>query len=109
MIAKCPELHLTPKAVVGFPTGKALKSVPLTVVVKCDIDCDALVRLSRQPRNSTTLETRVHLQAGVLTRVQLPPRRIAHAVYRFSIRLTAPVNVGPPKVVVGRPVAIPPG
>ena len=109
VIAKCPDLHLTPKAVVGFPTGKALKSVPLAVVVKCDIDCTALVRLSRQPRNSTTLETRAHLQAGVLARVQLPARKIAAAVYRFSVRLTAPVNVGPPKVAVGRPVTIPSG
>jgi hypothetical protein len=109
VITHCPDLKLTPKAVVGFPTGRALASRPFVVKVKCDIDCDALVRLSRQPANSTTLQTRAHVLAGELTRIQLPPRKIAGAVYRFSIRLTAPVNVGPPKVVVGKPVVIPTG
>ena len=109
VIARCPGLQLTPKAVVGFPTGKRLSQRPLSVVVKCDIDCNALVRLSLQPANSTTLETRAHLLAGELAHVALPPRKIAGGVYRFSIRLTAPVNVGPPKVVVGKPVTIPAG
>jgi hypothetical protein len=109
VITRCPGLALTPKAVVGFPTGRKLAQRPLTVVVKCDIDCDAVVKLSRQPRNSTTLSARAHLLAGELTRVQLPTRRIAGATYRFSVRLTAPVNTGPPKVVVGKPVQIPTG
>jgi hypothetical protein len=109
VIAKCPGLELTPKAIIGFPTGKALRSQPFKVLIKCDIDCDALVRLSRQPRNSTTLQARAHLQAGELVRVALPTRKIAAAVYRFSVRLTAPVNTGPPKVAVGRPVSIPAG
>jgi hypothetical protein len=109
VIAKCPGLQLTPKALVGFPTGKALATRPLKVLVRCDIDCNALVRLSLQPQNSTTLETRAHLQAGVVTRLALPQRKIAGGTYRFSVRLLAPVNVGPPKVVLGRPVSIPSG
>ena len=109
VIAKCPGMQLTPKAVTGFPVGRALNALPLTVAVKCDIDCNALVRLSKQPRNSVTLQARASLQAGVYTRIALPARRIAPGLYRFSVRLTAPVNVGPPKVVVGRPVQIPTG
>jgi hypothetical protein len=109
VIAKCPGLQLTPKALVGFPTGKALATRPLTVLLRCDIDCDALVRLSLQPQNSTTLETRAHLQAGVVTRIALPQRKIRGGTYRFSVRLLAPVNVGPAKLVVGKPVAIPSG
>jgi hypothetical protein len=109
VITRCPGLALTPKAVIGFPTGKKLVQRPLSVVVKCDIDCDALVKLSRQPANSTTLSTRAHLLAGNLTRIQLPARKIAGATYRFSVRLTAPINTGPPKVVVGKPVQIPTG
>jgi hypothetical protein len=109
VITRCPGLELTPRAVVGFPTGRALASRPLTVRIKCDIDCDAIVRLSRQPANSTTLQTRAHLLAGELTKIALPPRKIAGATYRFSVRLTAPVNTGPTKIVVGRPVQIPTG
>src|SRR5262249_12288850 len=109
VITRCPGLARTPKAVVGFPTGKKLAQRPLTVVVKCDIDCDAVVKLSRQPANSTTLSARAHLLAGELTRIQLPARKIAGATYRFSVRLTAPINTGPPKVVVGKPVQIPTG
>jgi hypothetical protein len=109
VITRCPGLQLTPKALVGFPTGKKLAARPLTIVVRCDIDCDAVVKLSRQPANSTTLSARAHLQAGQLARIQLPTRKIAGATYRFSARLTAPINTGPPKVVVGRPVQIPTG
>lgn len=109
VIARCPGLQLTPKALIGFPTGKRLAARPFTVVVRCDIDCDALVKLSRQPRNSTTLSARAHLLAGELTRIQLPKRRILGGTYRFSATLTAPVNTGPPKAVVGKPVQIPTG
>jgi len=109
VITRCPGLSLTPKALVGFPTGKKLAQRPFTVVVKCDIDCDALVRLSRQPANSTTLQARAHALAGQLTKIDLPSRKILGGTYRFSVRLTAPVNTGPPKVVVGRPVQIPTG
>ncbi len=109
VITRCPGLQLTPKALVGFPTGKKLAVRPFSVVVRCDIDCDAVAKLSRQPANSTTLSARAHLQAGELTRIQLPSRKILGGTYRFSVRLTAPVNTGPPKVVVGKPVQIPTG
>jgi hypothetical protein len=109
VITLCPGLQLTPKAILGFPTGRALASRPFRVKVKCDIDCDAVVKLSRQPANSTTLETRAHVLAGNLTNITLPKRKILGGTYRFSIKLTAPVNVGPAKMVVGKPVAIPTG
>jgi len=109
VITRCPGLQLTPKALVGFPTGKKLAARPFSVVVRCDIDCDAVARLSRQPANSTTLSARAHLLAGDLARIQLPSRKILGGTYRFSVRLTAPVNPGPPKVVVGKPVQIPTG
>jgi hypothetical protein len=109
VITRCPGLQLTPKALVGFPTGKKLAARPFSVVVRCDIDCDAVAKLSRQPANSTTLSARAHLQAGELARIQLPSRKILGGTYRFSVRLTAPVNTGPPKVVVGKLVQIPTG
>src|SRR5581483_8394358 len=79
VIARCAGLQLTPRAVVGFPTGRALSGTPYKVTVKGDIDFNALVRLSRQPQNSTTLETRAHLLAGDVARIALPNRRIAPA------------------------------
>jgi hypothetical protein len=109
VITRCPGLELTPKALVGFPTGRKLAQRPFVVKVRCDIDCDAVVKLSRQPRNSTTLSARAQLLAGELVKIQLPQRRILGGTYRFSVRLTAPVNTGPPKVVVGKPVQIPTG
>jgi hypothetical protein len=110
VIIRCPGLQLTPKAIVGFPTGKALASRPFVVKVKCDIDCDAVVKLSRQPANSTTLQTRAHVLAGELTKIALPKRKILGGTYRFSIQLKAPVNPAPtPKIVVGKPVQIPTG
>ena len=44
-----------------------------------------------------------------MTRIALPQRKIRGGTYRFSVRLLAPVNVGPAKLVVGKPVAIPSG
>jgi len=109
VITLCPGLQLTPKALVGFPTGRKLASRPFTVIVRCDIDCNAVVWLKRQPADSITLEARAHLQAGQLATIALPKRKIFGGTFRFSIQLKAPVNVGPPKVVVGKPVQIPTG
>jgi hypothetical protein len=39
-IARCPGLQLTPSASVVYPSGSALAKVPLTVRLRCDIDCN---------------------------------------------------------------------
>jgi hypothetical protein len=107
VIARCPGLQLTPRARIAYPAGKSLKAVPLKLKVTCDIDCNVYARLAKMPQNSTTLAVSVHLAAGVTTRVIFPARRVRPGPYRFTVRLTAPVNAGPPAQLQSDPLIIP--
>ncbi len=108
VIARCPGMHLTPTGSAAYPTGRALSSVPLRLTVTCDIDCNVYARLAKLPKGSTTLAVRKQVKAGVPTRVTFPARRVAPGPYRFTVRLTAPVNVGPPAQLQSDPFVIPP-
>ncbi len=107
VIAKCQGLEITPTATVSYPRGAALRKLPLTLKVRCDVDCNYLARLEKLPAHSTTLAVSGKAQAGVLTTIALPKRRVAPGRYRFTLRLTAPVNVGPPARLASPPVSIP--
>jgi len=107
VIARCPGLALTPRAKVSFPRGQALRSLPLRVVLTCDIDCNYRLRLEKLPRGSTTLAVSGRAHAETPTVVALPPRRLARGPYRFTLRLTAPVNTGPPASLRSAPFALP--
>ena len=106
IITRCPGLALTPQAKITYPTGLALSRVPLTLTVTCDIDCNYYVRLVRLPRKSTTLAVYGRAAAGAATRVKLPARRVARGSYQLTVRLTAPVNVGPPFRAASRPFVL---
>jgi hypothetical protein len=107
VIMRCPGLQLTPQAKIVYPSGKALAHVPLTLRITCDIDCNVYARLAKLPQASTTLAVSAHLSAGVTTRVTLPARRVAPGPYRLTVRLTAPVNIGPPAHLQSNPLLIP--
>jgi hypothetical protein len=108
VIARCPGLQLTPQAKIAYPSGAALKRVPLTLTVTCDIDCNYFVRLVRLPGKSTTLAAYGRVAAGTAAHIQLPARRVAAGRYQFTVRLTAPVNVGPPLKTASRPFVLTP-
>jgi hypothetical protein len=107
VLARCPGLQLTPQARVSYPFGNALARVPLTLRVTCNIDCNVYARLAKLPQDSTTLAVRAHVLAGVTTRVSFPARHVRAGPYRFAVRLTAPVNVGPPAELQSDPLLIP--
>jgi len=107
VIARCPGLALTPRAKASYPKGAALGAVPLKLTVTCDIDCNYYARLEKLPRHTTTLAVSGRAAARVPTKVKLPARRVAHGRYRFTLRLTAPVNVGLPRVLASSAVLIP--
>jgi hypothetical protein len=107
VIARCPGLALTPQAKVSYPRGAGLARVPLRLTLTCDIDCNYYARLAKLPRRSTTLSVYGRAAAGAPTRVTLPARKVAPGRYVFTVRLTAPVNVGPPRVLTSKAVVIP--
>ena len=82
--------------------------MPLTLKVTCDIDCNVYARLAKLPAVSTTLAVSAHLQAGVTDARQVPgPRDVAPGPYRFTVRLTAPINTGPPARLQSDPLIVP--
>lgn len=107
VIARCAELALTPQGKAVYPRGTALGKVPLKITLTCDIDCNYRVRLEKLLRHSTTLAVRGRAVAGTPTKIALPARRVRHGRYRFTVRLTAPVNVGSPLVLSSPAVIIP--
>ncbi len=107
VVTRCPGLQLTPQGRVVYPSGKALARVPLTLRVTCDIDCNVYARLAKLPAVSTTLAVSAHVRAGVTTLVRFPARRVAPGPYRFTVRLQAPINQGPPARLQSDPLIIP--
>jgi hypothetical protein len=107
VIARCPGLRLTPRAKVTFPRGPALRAVPLRVGITCDIDCNYRLRLERLPQGSTTLAVSGRARAETPTVISLPPRRLARGRYRLVLRLTAPLNTGPPASLRSAPFLLP--
>jgi hypothetical protein len=96
VIAKCPGLQLTPNPRIAYPPVRRVALGTAAVAIRCDIDCNVYARLEKLPNHTTTLAKRATALAGERTLVQFPQRRLAPGKYRFTIRATAPVNVGPP-------------
>ena len=44
---------------------------------------------------------------GTSVRLELPPRRLARGSYRLTLRLTAPINPGPPRLFFGPAFRVP--
>ncbi len=106
-IARCAGLTLSPQPeVLVFPRGRALKQQPFRIRLRCDLDCVYSARLEKLPKGSTTLARRGVAKAGVTTVIELPQRRLAGGAYRFTIRLTHPVNRGAPTLRVGDEVRL---
>jgi hypothetical protein len=101
-IAKCPGLQLTPVPVLTVPATKPYQHTLPNVTLACDIDCTYQVRLERLPNHATVAALYGKSLAGDQTAVQFKQRRLARAQYRFTVRATAPVNVGPPGTAASR-------
>jgi hypothetical protein len=105
-VARCTGLQLTPQAKVAYPRGSALQGGPLKVTVTCDLDCNIYARLEKLPRHSTTLAASGRAFAGTKTTIAFPDRRLAAGQYRITVRLTAPVNIGPPSLATSSAIVL---
>jgi hypothetical protein len=101
VLAKCPGLALTPNAKVTYPTKQ-----PLRLGLTCNIDCNVYARLEKLPNHSTTLAVSAHALAGTPRTIAFPDRRVRAGPYRFTVRLTAPLNIGPPRVLTSGTVVL---
>jgi hypothetical protein len=106
VIAHCEGLELTPKAKVGYPRIGSLAGGSGAIAVNCDIDCNVYARLEKLPKHSTTLVSRVTALAGVRTLVPFPRINLARGQYRFTVRLTAPVNRGEPLTLASKTLIV---
>jgi hypothetical protein len=101
-LAKCPGLQLTPVPSLVVPPTKPFQHAIPSATLTCDIDCTFQVRLERLPSHATVAAVYGKDLAGTPAAVQFKQRRLARAQYRFTVRATAPVNIGPPGTVAGR-------
>ena len=106
VVAHCPDLELTPKATVVYPRATTIRAGTASIRVTCDLDCSVYARLEKLPKHSTTLVARGKNLAGEAATVRFPGRRVAPGRYRFTVRLTAPVNPGPPLAVASRELVV---
>ena len=95
VITRCPGLALTPQPTLVFALPSELRRPQIPVHLTCDIDCLYYVRLERLPRHSVVVATRGRARGRFGTKILLPQVRLARGTYRVTIRLWAPVNVGP--------------
>jgi hypothetical protein len=101
VITRCPGLSLTPHATVVYPTTQ-----PLKLTLTCDIDCNVYARLEKLPQHSTTLAVSSHVPAGTPTAIAFANTRVRAGPYRFTVRLTAPVNTGPSRVLTSKTIVL---
>ena len=94
VIKRCDGLQLTPAPKLDSVKRPTSGAGEYAVRVRCDIDCNYVVRLEKLPRHATVVEKRGRLQFDVPVRVSFGTRRLAKGQYRFTVRATAPVNVG---------------
>jgi hypothetical protein len=65
------------------------------------------VRVERADTHRTKLSRRGRAEVGELVRVDLGKRRLGPGTYRYTLRLTHPVNPAPPTVRQGPVFAVP--
>jgi hypothetical protein len=106
VIARCEGLELTPKAKVAYPRVRSISAGTAAIGVTCDIDCTIYARLERLPLHSTTLVARAAGKAGERTLAKFRKTRLAPGRYRYTVRLTAPVNRGQPLALASAPLIV---
>ena len=106
VIAKCEGLELTPGAKVAYPKVSAIAAGTAAIGVTCDIDCTIYARLEKLPKHSTTLVVRSSAKANERTLVPFRRIRLAPGQYRFTLRLTAPVNHGEPLSLASKALTV---
>jgi hypothetical protein len=105
VVAKCPGMQLK---VTGKLTRLVTRGEQLGFTLSCDIDCNYKARLEKLPRRTTTLATFGRAIGGQATKIRFEPRRLAAGTYRYTVRLTAPVNVGTVVVLLSIPFTLKP-
>jgi hypothetical protein len=106
VIARCDGLELRPNARVAYPRVSSIAAGTAAIAVTCDIDCTIYARLEKLPRHSTTLVVRASGRVGERALVKFPKTRLAPGRYRFTLRLSAPVNHGEPLALVSKPLTV---
>jgi len=98
IVAHCAGLRLPVKAKLDRASARNPR---FSFRLSCDIDCAYRARLERLPQRSTVMVTRGVAVGGKPLRVAFAPRKLAPGRYRFTVRVTASVNPGPPRSLFG--------
>jgi hypothetical protein len=106
IIARCPGLQLSPApSRIVWPHDLRTRQQPLRLQLACSIDCVYTARSERLPSTAEVGSSRGRLVGGSLANLSLPhPSQPGR--YRLRVSLVAPVNPGPPRVLVGPAFAV---
>ena len=96
--ARCAGLRLPVKAKLDRASARNPR---FSFRLSCDIDCSYRARLEKLPQHSTVVVKRGVAVGGKPLRVAFPVRKLAPGRYRFTVRVTAAVNPGAPRSLVG--------
>ena len=106
VVARCPGLQLTPRVVLSSPKAPTTGAGEWSFVLRCTLDCNHVARLERLPGHNTIAERRGKARRGERVSVSFGERRLRPGSYRFTVRATAPVNVGPPGRAASRELRV---
>jgi hypothetical protein len=104
IVARCAGLELPVRAKLDRPSSRNPR---FSFRLSCDIDCTYRARLEKLPQHATTMATRGVAVGGKPLRVAFPARKLAPGRYRFTARVVASVNPGPPRSLASTPFRIP--
>ncbi|GIU94748.1 MAG: hypothetical protein KatS3mg012_1205 [Gaiellaceae bacterium] len=107
-IARCPGLELVVRPTfVRFGSRAEARRGQFRVAFRCSLDCAYRVRLERATTGATLLARSGVAAADEQVDVDLGWRQLGRGRYRYTLRLTHPVNPGRPTIRVGRPWRLP--
>jgi hypothetical protein len=98
IVARCAGLRLAVKAKLDRASARNPR---FSFRLSCDIDCAYRARLEKLPQHSTVMVKRGVAVGGKPLRVAFAPRELGPGRYRFTVRVVASVNPGPPRSLFG--------
>ena len=98
VVAHCTGLQLPVKAKLD---RASTRNPRFSFRLSCNIDCTYRARLEKLPQHSTVMVSRGVAAGGKPLRVAFAPRELAPGRYRFTVRVVASVNPGPPRSLFG--------
>jgi hypothetical protein len=107
-ITRCPGVELVVRtSFLRFGTRSAARRGIFRASFRCDLDCIWQLRVEKASTHSTRMVRRGRAEVGELVEVDFGSRRLGAGRYRYTLRLSHPVNPGPATIRPGPVFSLP--